>query len=585
MSLAELTKEQKQYFTLGLIGGVIVIILAVMGIRFSLSSISEAKLELADLTDKINAADKALSKRSRASEDYKRTVSILKSHLENIPPEKNYYSWATEIIYSNGRNSDLEIESVDEIRARALGGDADDESTIKFESYSLRIVAHGSFEQVKGFLKNIEKEYPLVRFSGIDISSGSDVEAHNVQLFIQWPFNLGQITKVWEEVESQQLQVAKSDSLKPEPVVNEELFGPDPIMASTTPAPAPVKPAPVVEEPKPVVAKVVPDPEPVVAPKPKPVPVKPVPVVEESKPVVAKVIPDPEPVVAPKPKPAPVKPAPVVEDPKPVVAKVVPDPEPVVAPKPKPAPVKPAPVVEEPKPVVAKVVPDPEPVVAPKPKPVPVKPAPVVEESKPVVAKVISDPEPVVAPKPKPAPVKPAPVVEEPKPVVAKVVPNPEPAVVPASKSTPEKGSLDSVLEALAGLEKKEKKSIADSDIVIPAEPMTEKEEPENKLGSLLASLGSRGEEKKVPEQTKAVSSDPDELEAFVKQLAEKPIEKKSAPVKERSNVAPAKPVPAQYASSGKSAEILASLLSKDEPKEHGSLSTFLDGLVEDIND
>ncbi len=354
MSLADLSKQQKQFIILGITGSVFVLILAVIGIKISLSSIAEAKEELAGISEKIDKADSVLSKRNRAGQDFERTVSILKDHLRNIPPEINYYSWATEIIYSNGRNSEMEIESVDEIGGGARKHAEDSGAAVQFESYSLRIAARGSYEQVKTFLKSIEEEYPLVRFTGIDIKVGKNSDTHAVQLFLQWPFNLGQITKVWDDVEAKQMKIAKRDALKaksrtPVPVVT--AIVPDSESKSVVvPTPKPeqiIEPDPEVMKQAPVVAVVIPDPEPEQAdtPMPKSDPiVQPIPEIVEPVPVIAAVIPEPEfeQVVTPTPKPEPtIEPIPEVVKPAPVIVAVIPDSEPesAVAPMPKSEPV------------------------------------------------------------------------------------------------------------------------------------------------------------------------------------------------------------------------------------------------------
>lgn len=211
MSLKGLTKEQKQYLVLAVIGGAILVVVAVFGIKLSLSSISEAKQELADLTTKIDSADRTLSRRKQTSGDFVRSMKILKQHLKNAPPERNYYSWATEVIYSRARKTGLEIDTIDEINV-PQSKPGKKKSSLQFESYSLRIMAHGGYNNTKMFIKQIKQGYPLVRVAGIDISKGSTPDTHDIQLFIQWPFNLGAIAKNWDSVESQEHDLAEEDS-------------------------------------------------------------------------------------------------------------------------------------------------------------------------------------------------------------------------------------------------------------------------------------------------------------------------------------------------------------------------------------
>jgi len=281
MSLSNLTKQQKQYLSAGVVVVLIVAILAALGIKVSLSSIGKAKAELATLSQQIDQADGALSRRNQISEDYERTVSILKSHLKNVPPDVNYYSWATETIYSAGRNSNLEIDSVDEVSSIGKAG-GDENAAIKFELYSLRIVARGTYKQIKTFIQNVEQKHPLLRFTGLDITAGTNPDSHNVQLYVQWPFKLGAIAKNWADIEAKQHMIAKRDALKP------AVSGADVPKEKIEPKPATVKPE--VVKPEPVIAKVVPEPKPVV----KPEPVKVTPEVVKPAPVIAKVVPEPK---------------------------------------------------------------------------------------------------------------------------------------------------------------------------------------------------------------------------------------------------------------------------------------------------
>ena len=263
MSLKDLTKEQKQYIVLGVLAFVILIVLLVFGIRFSLSSIGDAKKELGELTDKIQNADRTLGQRNKVSSDFQKSMQMIKQYLDNAPPDRNQYSWATEVVYSAARKVGLEIDTIDEISGPATKtpkkGDI-----IRFESYALRISSHGSYESVKRFIESIKADYPLVRFSGVDINVSKSPELHNVQMWMQWPLNLGFIAEQWKSVEAKQRELGKEgggDALADEPaaslqpVANQQ---PVPVKAApkivTTP---PVAPAPELAKPsaKPIVKR------------------------------------------------------------------------------------------------------------------------------------------------------------------------------------------------------------------------------------------------------------------------------------------------------------------------------------------
>lgn len=200
MNLLDLSKEQKQRLVLGAIAFIAIAVLIVFGIKVSLSSISEARLELHGLTEKIETAEQAVSKSQHDAAAFSSTTEQLRAHLANIPPDRNYYSWATEIIYKEARSIQFEIDAIDEIRSAAPIKNPKAKDDVVLESYSLRITAHGGYESVKGFLERMAGNHPLVRVTGIEISTGAQPDVHDVQLFIEWPFNMGHITEAWKDI-------------------------------------------------------------------------------------------------------------------------------------------------------------------------------------------------------------------------------------------------------------------------------------------------------------------------------------------------------------------------------------------------
>jgi hypothetical protein len=201
MNFKDLTKEQKQHIALGGIVATALIVIIVFGIKVSLSSISVARLESNDVTGKIESADRALAMQSKVREEFAQTMRELKEHLQNIPPDRNYYSWATEIIYSKARLTGLEIDAIDEQTRSGIPSKGGNNKELKLESYSLRVTAHGGYETLKQFLELIEKDHPLARVTGVDISTGTDSEIHDMQLVIQWPFNLSVVTDAWASID------------------------------------------------------------------------------------------------------------------------------------------------------------------------------------------------------------------------------------------------------------------------------------------------------------------------------------------------------------------------------------------------
>lgn len=215
MTLATLPKEQKQYLVLGLLVTVVLVVLSAFGIKISLSSIAQAKAELQEIAGKIDTADRSLAKGKATGERYLQTASELRQMLANVPPSRNYYSWATEIIYSQARSAELEIEAIDELAfARTDTGKKDKAAAdaVRLESYALRISAHGGYRNLKGFLFLMETEHPMARIIGIDINSGSRPDVQDIQLLVQWPFNTEAIAKTWEAVAEKHLAIDATGS-------------------------------------------------------------------------------------------------------------------------------------------------------------------------------------------------------------------------------------------------------------------------------------------------------------------------------------------------------------------------------------
>jgi hypothetical protein len=208
MNLSTLTKEQKQYMMLGAIVLAGLVILVVFGIRVSLSSISKARLELLELTGKIESAEKSVARSDRSNPEFSASIETLQACLADVPPDRNYYSWATEIIYRESRLVGFEIDAVDEIIVPAPAEDKQEKSGVELESYALRITAHGGYENVKQFLNRFAVNHPLVRVTGIEISKSTQPDVHDVQLFIEWPFNLGYITESWQSTRAFSKQAA-----------------------------------------------------------------------------------------------------------------------------------------------------------------------------------------------------------------------------------------------------------------------------------------------------------------------------------------------------------------------------------------
>jgi len=201
MSFKELDEEQKKRLLISVVIGVAIIVATFFGIKFSLSSIAKANLELDDLAGKIESADRSLSRQDQVRKGLAETIGTLETYLSDAPPEKNYYSWASEVIYAKARQAEVDIDSIDEQTqkgATTLKGKGT--AALKLEAYSLRITTHSSYENLKLFLSLIEENHPMARVVTVEISSGKDPEIHDIKVVMQWPFNLSSVADAWDDV-------------------------------------------------------------------------------------------------------------------------------------------------------------------------------------------------------------------------------------------------------------------------------------------------------------------------------------------------------------------------------------------------
>ncbi|VGO20074.1 hypothetical protein [Pontiella sulfatireligans] len=532
MSLADLTKEQKQYALIGLLVAAALIALIGFGIRLSLKSISAAKLELQNLVGKIENADRALAHEDIAQE-LESSIEALKGFMVKLPPNRNYYSWASEVIYSIAREASLDIDAIDEV---GLHNSLDAEEGIKLESYSLRITARGGYENSKQFLRLVEEQHPFARFTGIEINKGASPEMHEIQLFLQWPFSLGVLEQQWDAIAARKQTLDKRVA---KPLAEREKIPPP--QPETPVAVAASQPAAAPESMLSAPSKKEPAPEPKAPVAEKAAPVRPV--------MPENAVAEPSPIVAQTPKPA-VKP---VEKPvaKPVLA---PAPQPVVVQAPEPAPQRiPESVPVEPV-VLADLSKSSEPAVE--------DPAKQTALTDPQLEELIGEPDAV-----EDLPEAPAPMLSGLEGLLGSIVLD----VVEASESLP---STDSSQEDSGAVVQGDGKGASELGGLIESlsqemvGPHLPKEDPmmEESVVEAVA----------MPQVEAAPVAEEDDLLEYIAQLPEEP----AAPVVKEED-APAE----QSVDSSISAKKIESLLKKPVSKKQTSLSGFLDSIVEGKNE
>ena len=190
MDLSNLSKQQKDRLLLMVMGGVLLVGGIGYGLKsaFAISASVESKNEI--LESKISRAERMVRMQNRLLKDTQEISAELKTYIKEAPPEKNYYSWASELLYALAKKTAFKIDRIEK-----QGESAKSKADVLKISSSLKIVAQGEYETCLNFLKTMEKEYPLVRVVSININSGRNVEIHNVNIVIQWPSNLAYLLR------------------------------------------------------------------------------------------------------------------------------------------------------------------------------------------------------------------------------------------------------------------------------------------------------------------------------------------------------------------------------------------------------
>ena len=205
-----LTKEQKQYLAVGGGVSVVFVLLVFFGIKAGFASARGAEQELEDLTGRIELAKHSLQERAKMAEERGKMAVELEGLLQNLPPRRNYYSWASEIIYQVARYAKLDVDAIDELERAHVPSSKKGRSKkkkpsgIQMEYYSLKITAHGTYEDLKKFMLRMEEKHPMVHVTGLNIQPGADPEVHDVQIVLQWPFNFESVKRACESLSPEQ---------------------------------------------------------------------------------------------------------------------------------------------------------------------------------------------------------------------------------------------------------------------------------------------------------------------------------------------------------------------------------------------
>jgi hypothetical protein len=181
-------KERKQIIVLGVL--LAAIVLAGGFYLFSGSADGEEadgerplkpkeKLEL--LETRIEQAERLIKRGAEIQANLDEALARQKAYVRNIPPVDNRFTWVTERVYACARQAGIEIELVDQL-AEATGAEGG-----RIKPYAVRIQAHGGFDALRGFLRRMETENPLLRLVQLQVTGGTEPERHRLILDVDWP--------------------------------------------------------------------------------------------------------------------------------------------------------------------------------------------------------------------------------------------------------------------------------------------------------------------------------------------------------------------------------------------------------------
>ena len=127
MKWETLTKEQKQYVFLGGVVAIalIYVLYTVLSGLLTSGEGDAAAVDLETLESEVEAAERTLRKERPIMQEYEEVLAYLNEVRGFFPNEDNRYSWVTELIYTQGRNYGIEVESISEMaRQETPGADA-----------------------------------------------------------------------------------------------------------------------------------------------------------------------------------------------------------------------------------------------------------------------------------------------------------------------------------------------------------------------------------------------------------------------------------------------------------------------------
>ncbi|NCC52118.1 MAG: hypothetical protein EOM20_12995 [Spartobacteria bacterium] len=194
MNFAALSKEQKQKLILGVIAGVA----AIYGIyTFALvpvfSTMRESRDKLVELKDNLEKADAAQRNHMKVQQELQDSADDLYALKDRyLPSIGNELTWATEVIYDQGRKLGIEVESVTPVSSSGIPWAKDATMDRVFEPYIVRIATICTYFELVDMINSITHDNPYacvksVIINKLDNEKTGSLGLQNVTFQVEWP--------------------------------------------------------------------------------------------------------------------------------------------------------------------------------------------------------------------------------------------------------------------------------------------------------------------------------------------------------------------------------------------------------------
>jgi len=195
MDFSSLSKQQKDRLMLTIMLSVLILVGIGYGVSYGLSLGKDFEAKNEKLADTIRRAERTVKRRRSVKKKLEEATKKLNLYLKESPPPKSYYAWATELIYAMGEECKFKIDAIDKLDHSKLNPQEMKKKQISLKVSSLKIRASSEYSTTIYFLEKLEKKYPLARIVSVSITAASDPEIHNVEIVVQWPFNLAYVLR------------------------------------------------------------------------------------------------------------------------------------------------------------------------------------------------------------------------------------------------------------------------------------------------------------------------------------------------------------------------------------------------------